>query len=140
MQKNQRPNQDNDLWYIPAVATGKPDFGAPICPVRALRYYHRYVTEHPELRKGRHHLFITFKDNNAGKELRAVSISLWSCTTLVDSHASLQNSKSIPENNKAHEVYICCGYSITNLQRNRPTSCHEDLETLIYMKCRQPPF
>ena len=29
MQKNQRPNQVNDLWYKPAVLTGKPDFGAP---------------------------------------------------------------------------------------------------------------
>ena len=31
------------------VWTGKPDFGAPNCPVRALRYYHRYMTEHSEL-------------------------------------------------------------------------------------------
>ena len=56
---------------FPAVPTGKPDFGAPNCPVRALRYYHRYMTEHPELRKGRRRLFIPFKDNNAGKELSA---------------------------------------------------------------------
>ena len=34
MQKNQRPNQINDKWYIPAVPTGKPGFGAPNCPVR----------------------------------------------------------------------------------------------------------
>ena len=40
MQKNQRPDQVNDLWYIPAVPTGKSDFGAPNCPVRALKYYH----------------------------------------------------------------------------------------------------
>ena len=46
MQKNQRPNQVNDPWYIPAVPTGKPGFGALNCPVRALRY----MTEHPELR------------------------------------------------------------------------------------------
>ena len=39
--KNQRPNQVNDLWYIRAVPTGKSDFGASNCPVRALRYYHR---------------------------------------------------------------------------------------------------
>ena len=39
MRKNQRPNQVNDLWYIPAVLNGKPDFGAPNCPVRVLRYY-----------------------------------------------------------------------------------------------------
>ena len=48
------PDQVNDRWYIPAVPTGKLDFGAPNCPVRALRYYHRYMTEHPELSKGYH--------------------------------------------------------------------------------------
>ena len=105
MQKNQRPHQVNDTWYIPAVPTGKPDFGGPNCPVRALRYYHRYMTEHPELRKGRRRLFIPFKDNNAGKELSADSISRWICTTIVDSHASLQNSKSIPGKVKAHEIH-----------------------------------
>ena len=36
-----RPNQVNDPWYIPAVPTGRPEFGAPNCPVRALKYYHR---------------------------------------------------------------------------------------------------
>ena len=30
MQKNQRPSQVNDLWYISAVLTGKTDFGAHI--------------------------------------------------------------------------------------------------------------
>ena len=77
-----------------AVLTGKPDFGAPNFPVRALRYYHRYMTEHPELRKSRS--FIPFEDNNVEKGLSAASISRWICTTIVDSHASLQNSKSIP--------------------------------------------
>ena len=28
MRKNQRPTQVNDPWYIPAVPTGKPEFGA----------------------------------------------------------------------------------------------------------------
>ena len=37
---------------------GKPDFGAPNCPVRALRYYHRCMTDRSELRKGRRRLFI----------------------------------------------------------------------------------
>ena len=55
------------------------------------------MTEHPELRKGRRRWFIPFKDNNAGKELSC-------CTTIVDSHATLQNSKSIPGKVKAHEV------------------------------------
>ena len=49
----------------------KPEFGAPNCPVRALKYYHRYMSEHPELRKGRHCLFIPFK------ELSAAYISRW---------------------------------------------------------------
>ena len=47
MQKNKRPNQVNETWYILAVLTGKPDFGAPNCPVRAFGYYHRCMTEHP---------------------------------------------------------------------------------------------
>ena len=104
MRKNQRPNQVNDPWYIPAVPTGKPEFGAPNCLVRALKYYHRYMSEHPDLRKGRCHLFIPFKDNNAGKELSAASISRWICTTIVDSHASIQGNKNIPGKVKAHEV------------------------------------
>ena len=58
-------NQVNDPWYIPAVLTGRPDFGAPNCPVRALGYYHRYMTVQPE----------SSKDNNAGKELSTASIS-----------------------------------------------------------------
>ena len=77
MRKNQRPNLVIDPWYIPAVLTGNPEFGAPNCPVRALKYYHRYMSEHPELRKGRRHLFIPFKDSNAGKELSVASISDW---------------------------------------------------------------
>ena len=31
----------------------RPEFGAPNCPVRALKYCHRYMSEHPELMKGR---------------------------------------------------------------------------------------
>ena len=104
MRKNQRPNQVNDLWYIPAVPTGRPEFGAPNWLVRALKYYHRYMSEHPELRKGRRRLFIPFKDNNAGKELSAASISRWICTTRVYSHASIQGNKNIPGKFKAHEV------------------------------------
>ena len=99
MRKNQKPNQVNDPWYIPAVPTGKPDFGAPICPVRALRYYTRHLTEHPELGKDRRRLFVPIKDNNAGKELSASTISRWirfSCC-----HSEQQElSGSV----KAHEV------------------------------------
>ena len=39
MHKNQKPNQVNDPWYISAVPTGKSEFGASNCPMRALRYY-----------------------------------------------------------------------------------------------------
>ena len=97
MRKNQKLNQVNDPWFIPAIPTGKPEFGAPIpnCPVRALWYYHRYLTEHPELRKDRRRLFVPIKDNNAGKELSASSISRWICTTIVDSHAAIQDSKNL---------------------------------------------
>ena len=75
MRKNQKPNQVNDPWYIPAVPIGKSEFGAPNCRVRALRYYHRYLTEHPELKMDRRRLFVPIKDNNAGKELSASTIS-----------------------------------------------------------------
>ena len=104
MRKNQKPNQVNDPWYFPAVPTGKSEFGAPNCPVRALRYYHRYLTEHPELRKDRRRLFVPIKDNNTGKELNASTISRWICTTIVDSHAAIQNSRNLSGCVKAHEV------------------------------------
>ena len=53
----------------------KPEFGAPNCPVRALKYYQRYMSEHPELRKGRRCLFIPLFI--PFKELSATSISRW---------------------------------------------------------------
>ena len=74
MWKNQRPNQVNDPWYIPVVRTGKPDFGPPTCPVRALRYYHRYRTEHSELRR-QTPLVYSIQEQSTGKELSAASIS-----------------------------------------------------------------
>ena len=88
-----------------------------------LRYYHRYMTEDLELRKGRHRLFIPFKDNNVRKELSAASISHRICTTVVNSHATLQNSKSIQGKVKAHDVRAVA----TSLQfsTSRPTSSHE---------------
>ena len=72
--------------------------------MRTLRYYHRYLTEHPELRKDRRRLFVPIKDNNASKELSASSISRWICTTIVDSHATIQDSKNLSGSVKAHEV------------------------------------
>ena len=59
MPKNQEPNQVNDPWYNPAVPTRKSGLGATNCPVRALCYYHRYLTEHPEVRKDRRRPFGT---------------------------------------------------------------------------------
>ena len=44
MRKNQRPNQVNYPWYIPVVPTGRPEFGAPNCPLRAPKYYHRCLS------------------------------------------------------------------------------------------------
>ena len=104
MRKNQKPSQVNDPFYIPAVPTGKSEFGASNCPVRALCYYHRYLTEHPELRRIICHLFVPIKDNNAEKELSAATISRWICTTIVNSHAAIQNSESFSGSVKAHEV------------------------------------
>ena len=101
--RNQKPNQVIDPCYIPAVPTGKSEFGAPNCPVRALRYYHRLLTEHPELGKDRRRPFVPIKDNNAGKELSASTISRWIRTTIVDSHAAIQNSRNL---SGAHEVRV----------------------------------
>ena len=120
MRKNQKPNQVNDPWFIPAIPTGKPEFGAPNCPVRALRYYHRYLTEHPDVRKDRRRLFVPIKDNNAGKELSASSISRWICTTIVDSHAAVQDSKNLSGSVKAHEV----GAVATSLQLFNKADLH----------------
>ena len=47
MRKNLKPSQVNDPWFIPAVPTGKSEFGSRNSPVRALRYYHRYLMEPP---------------------------------------------------------------------------------------------
>ena len=102
MWKNQRLNQVNAPWYIPAVPTSC----APNCPLRALRNYHRYKIidiDKPELRKGRRRFFIPVRQQR-GKELSAATISRWICTIIVDSHAPLQNIKSNPGKVKAHKV------------------------------------
>ena len=78
-----------DLLYVPATSTEKSELGAPDCPIRILRYHHRYMSEHPELRKGKLCLFIPIKDNNAEKELCAATISKWICPTIVESHATM---------------------------------------------------
>ena len=137
---NKKPNQVDDPWYIPTVNTGKLGFsitldslvfcflhcsvenrnnsrssvrfGAPNYTVRVLHYYHRYLTEHPELRKGRTVYLYRLDTNNAGKELCAATITRWIWITIVDSHAALQNSKIIPGSVKSNEV----GAVATSLQ------------------------
>ena len=105
MRKNQKPIPDPWYpWYISAVPTGNSEFGTPNCPVRALRYYNRYLTEHPELRKDRRHLFVPIKDHYASKELSASTISRWICTTIVDSHGAIQSSRNLSGSVKAHKV------------------------------------
>ena len=115
MCKNQKHSKDKDPWYIPAVPTGKSEFDTPNCPVKALRCYHRYITEDPELRKGRCRFFIPIKDNNAGKELSAATISRWICMSIMHSHAAFQKSKIIPKTVKG----LWSGYFIATLQQGR---------------------
>ena len=115
MCKNQKPNQVNDPWYIPAVPTGKSEFGAPNCPVRALRYYHRHLTEHPELGKDKRRLFVPIKDNNAGKELSASTISRWIC------HSEQQEPFWFCQSSRSKSG----GYIVTAFQQGRPSFCHE---------------
>ena len=79
MHMNQKPTQIKDPWFIPAVSTGKNEFGAPNHPVRALRYYHQFMKNHLELWKDRHRLFIPVKEINSGKELSTATISRWIC-------------------------------------------------------------
>ena len=55
-------------------------------------------------KEGRHQLFIPIRDNNAGKELGAATISRWICTTIVDSHFFFgEELESLPII-QAHEV------------------------------------
>ena len=120
MRKNQKPNQVNDRWYIPAVPTGKSEFGSASCPVRVLRYYHRHLTKHPERRKDRRRLFVPIKDNNTGKELSASTISRWICTIIVDSHAAIQNSRNLSGSVKAHEVRaVATSLQLFNMEAGR---------------------
>ena len=80
MASDQKHTQTNDPLYIPVVLTRKSEFDAPHCPVR---YYHRYMSENPELRKGRRRLLMPI--NNAGNG----AISSWICVTKGESHASM---------------------------------------------------
>ena len=64
---------------------------------------------------------IPIKDNNAGKELSAATISRWICTTIVDSHATFKNSKGASI--KAHEVQ-----AVATSSQGRPKV---DLQTVM---------
>ena len=102
MSKNQKPTQTNDSWFIPAVPTGNSEFGAPNCPLKTLRYYHRFMSECTELCKGQCRLFIPIKVNNVGKDLSATTISRLICDTILESHATLAKFKSLRKTVKAH--------------------------------------
>ena len=95
------------------------------------------MTEHPELRKGRRCLFVSSMDNNASKELSAASISRWICTTIVDSHASLQSSENIPGKLKAQEVCVLWLLLYT-FQEGRPTYSDEGREVVQWRHLHVP--
>ena len=95
------------------------------------------MTEHPELRKGRRCLFVSSMDNNKSKELSAASISRWICTTIVDSHASLQSSENIPGKLKAQEVCVLWLLLYT-FQEGRPTYSDEGREVVQWRHLHVP--
>ena len=101
MPKNQKPTHTNDPWFIPAVHTGKPQFAVPLCCVSVLRYCHPCMKDHPDLRKGRRHLFIPIKYNNFFKQLSAATISWWICNTMEQPHSAPYDSKCLPRTIKA---------------------------------------
>jgi hypothetical protein len=101
IRKNQRVSETNAPLLIPAIPTGKQQFGHPNCPVRALKYYHRR-TRDPSIRKGRLHMFIPLKDVNQGHELSSSTISRWICSTIISAHQSF--SGKTPLDIKAHEM------------------------------------
>jgi hypothetical protein len=101
IRKNQRVTETNAPLVIPAIPTGKTQFGHINCPVRALKYYHRRTTD-PSIRKCRRHLFIPLKDVKPGHEISSSTISRWICSTIINAHQSL--SDPLPSGIKAHEV------------------------------------
>jgi hypothetical protein len=101
IRKNQRATETNAPLLIPAIPTGKAQFGHQNCPVRALKYYHRR-TKDQSVRKGRLHMFLPLKDVKPGREISSSTISRWICNTIIDAHNSL--SDPLPSGIKAHEV------------------------------------
>ena len=62
--------------------------------MRSLWYNHKFKKDYPVL----------CKNNNACKELSAAAIFRLICNTIVDSHASLEKSKSLPKTDKVRKV------------------------------------
>ena len=85
LRKNQSPFSADTPVVIQALPTGHREFGSPLCPVRALRYYRR-ATSHPNIRKGRNRLFVPFRDNNQGKEISPMSISRWIVSVITEAY------------------------------------------------------
>ena len=125
LRKNRSPLEAETPLEIPALPTGSTEFGAPLCPVRAIRYYRRKTTD-PQLRRGRKRLFIPFKDNNNQKEISAASISRWITSVIAKAHSDqgedveLRKSLGI----RAHDVRAVAasllkldGASVTEVMR-----------------------
>ena len=81
------------------------------------------MSEHTDLRKGRRHFFIPIKDNNAGKEPSAATVSRWICDTIVESHAAIAKSKSSQDSYST--LGSCSGFLITALQQGESAGCDE---------------
>ena len=70
-----------------------------LCPVRALRYY---LDRTSALRKGKNHLFISFKEG-FDRDIMRATISLWIKQTVSLAYQS-SNSDSQDRHIKAHDV------------------------------------
>ena len=105
LRKNRSPFSAETPVVIQALPTGHREFGAPLCPVRALRYYRR-ATSSPDVRKDRKRLFVPFKDNNQGKEISPMSISRWIVSVIAEAYQEQGENQAIIRDLgiRAHEV------------------------------------
>ena len=106
LRKNRSPLVADKPVVIKALPIpGRTDFGAILCPVRALRYY-RTATRDNDIRRDRQRLFVPIKDNNQGQEISPDSISRWITSVISDAYQSVGNDQDIIQdlNIKAHEV------------------------------------
>ena len=127
MQKYQRPNQVNHPWYIPVVLTGKPNFGAPNCPVRALRYYHLiHDCRAPGVKEGQTLLVYSIQRQPCGEGAQCslyLSLDLQHYPRIA--RVSQERSKLM------RSVMWLLHY---NFSTSRHTSCHEDKEMVFYLR------